>query len=90
MDKVPKKKIVSVYFNRALFCPLEKPLKTAPTGCPGTSGTELPLYAAYYLKRPHILHGDLAMQALVWICKVQFLSDLVCNFTHKLEMISRT
>ena len=63
-------------------------MKTAPIVCPETLGTELPLYAAQYLRRPHILNGDLAMQALVWTCKVKFLSDPVCNFTHKLEMIS--
>jgi hypothetical protein len=37
-----------------------------------SSDNELTLYTAWYPRREHILHDDLAMQALVLLCKVQF------------------
>ena len=32
----------------------------------------LPFNAAFYLRRVQISHDDLVMQALVWLCMVQF------------------
>jgi hypothetical protein len=33
---------------------------------------DLQFYVAYYLRRAQISHDDLVMQALIWLCMVQF------------------
>jgi hypothetical protein len=82
MDKVPKKKIVSVNFIRYVFY-----LLGFLTPENGTNrlfhdvGKELPLYAAQYPRRAEISPDDLVMQALVCFHMV-----LVCHFICEFRM----
>jgi len=72
MDKVPKKKTMSVTFSCALFYHLD--FLTLEGGTERLSSylsKKLPLCAAKYLTRPQTSH-DSVMQSLVWLHKVWF------------------
>jgi hypothetical protein len=65
--------IVPVNFSHAVFSLLD--FLTLEDGTDGLSrnvGTELPLYAAQYLRGLHTSHDYLVMQTLVWLHMVQF------------------
>jgi hypothetical protein len=64
---------VSVNFSHALFSLLH--FLTVEDGAERLSqnvSKKLPLYAVEYRTRVQISGDDLAMQALVWVCMVQF------------------
>jgi hypothetical protein len=54
-------------------------------------GKELPLYAAWYLRRAHISHDNMAMHTMVWLGMV-WLSAVQCSavqhFIHEFKMTS--
>jgi len=62
MDKIPKKKTVSELQSCSVLFWISWPLKIK----------KLPLRAPQIPRRVHILHDDLVMQALVWLCMVRF------------------
>jgi hypothetical protein len=65
--------MVSVNFPHALFSLLNFLTPEAGTKRVFQNvSKELPLYAAYYLRRVQISHDDLVMQALVWLCMFWF------------------
>jgi len=73
MDKVPKKKTMSVKFSHALFSLLD--FVTHEDGIDRSSrnvGKELPLNTAQYLRRVENSQVDSLTQALVWLHMVQF------------------
>jgi hypothetical protein len=73
MDKVPKKKTVSVKFSRALFSLLDfVTLEDGTDRSSHNNGKELLLNAVQYLRRVENSQVDLLMQALVWLHMVQF------------------
>jgi hypothetical protein len=73
MDEAPIKKILSLNFNRALLFLLDfLTLEAGGDRLPQNVSMELPLYNVQYLRRTQISHDNLAMQALVWHCMVQF------------------
>jgi len=73
MDKVPKKKVVSVNFSCALISVLD--FQSPEDGTYRLSwnvSKELLLYTAQYVRRAQISHDNLAMQTLVWLHIMQF------------------
>jgi hypothetical protein len=74
MDKVPKKKVVTVNFSRALFCSvLNFLIREDGTNTLSLNiGKELALCAVLCPRRVQISHDDLVIQALVWLCMVWF------------------
>jgi len=85
MDKVPKKKIVSVNFSCAVFSLFD--FLTLEDGTDRLSQNvlkDLPFYTVY-LRRTEISCDDLIMQTLVWLCMVL---DPVWCFICKFKMTS--
>ena len=64
MDKVPKKKIVSVNFSHALIFLLDfLSFEYGTDRLPRNIGNELPLYAVQNLSRARISHDNLLLQS---------------------------
>jgi hypothetical protein len=73
MDEVPKKNIVSVNLPCTLFSLFGfLTLETGTDRLSWNNAVEIPLCAVWYRRKAVISHDDLAMQALVWLCMVQF------------------
>jgi len=70
MNEVPKKKILSVNFSRALFSLLDfLTLEAWTDRSTRNVSAELLLCTVYYLRRVQT-SSDLMMQALVWLCMI--------------------
>ena len=72
MDKVPKKKTVSVNFSHALIFLLHLLSFEYGTGVLRNVGKELPLHTVQYLSTARISHYNLVLQSLVWPHMVWF------------------
>ena len=73
LDKVQKKKTVSVKFSHGLFSLLDfMNLEDGTDRSSRNIGKELPLNTTQYLTRAEISQDDSLMEALVWLHMVQF------------------